>query len=120
MNLAELQRKGACVDRSPVRRSITWTHTDEAGHETTDTFDVWVLRLSFGVIDRLSKTDDDAERSRNAELIAASIRLGEKAEEAIPYDVAYSLQMSLALELVRAIGEVNRLKPEEDSGVPKD
>lgn len=119
MKLAELQRKGACIDRSPVRRTITWTHTEPDGQETTDTFDVSVLRLSFGVIDRLSRTDD-ADRSRNAELIAASIRLGENAEEIIPYDVAYSLQMSLALELVRAIGEVNRLKPEEDNGAPKD
>jgi hypothetical protein len=119
VNLAELKSKGACVDRAPVRKAVTWKHKTEAGEEITDTFDVWVQRLSFGVIDRLTKTED-GDRSRNAELIAASIRLGEHAEEAFPYDAAYSLQTSLALELVRAIGEVNRLTAAEESDGPKD
>jgi hypothetical protein len=119
MNLAELKSKGACVDLAPVRRSVSWTHKDESGEEITDIFDVWVRRLSFGAIDRLSKTDE-AERSRNAELIAACIRLGEHAEEAMPYDVAYSLHTSLAIELVRAIGEVNRLNEAEVGDSPKD
>lgn len=119
MNLAEFKSKGACVDRAPVRRTINWTHKDEHGEETTDTFDVWVQRLSFGVIDRLSKAED-SDRSRNAELISASIRLGEHAEEAMPYDIAYSLHTSLALELVRAVGEVNRLAATEGDDAPKD
>jgi hypothetical protein len=119
VNLAEFKAKGTCVDLAPVRQSITWTHKDESGNEISDTFDVWVQRLSFGVIDRLSKTEE-ADRSRNAELIAASIRLGEHAEEALPYEVAYSLHTSLALELVRAVGQVNRLKATEESDSPKD
>lgn len=119
MKLAELKSKGACVDRAPVRKTINWKHKTESGEEVTDTFDVYVQRLSFGVIDRLSKTEE-GERSRNAELIASSIRLGEHAEEAFPYDVAYSLQTSLALELVRVIGEVNRLTAAEESDGPKD
>lgn len=119
MNLAELKAKGACVDIAPVRRTIRWTHTGENGEEITDTFDVWVRRLSFGLVDRLSKTDE-SDRSRNAELIAASIRLGDHAEEAMPYDVAFSLHTSLAIELVRAVGEVNRLKQSEDDDGPKD
>lgn len=119
MNLAELKSKGACVDRAPVRKTIHWTHKTESGEEITDTFDVWVQRLSFGVIDRLTKTEE-GDRSRNAELIAASIRLGEHAEEAMPYDVAYALHTALALELVRAIGEVNRLAPVEEGADPKD
>lgn len=119
MNLAEFKSKGACVDTAPVRRTVSWSHTDERGEQMTDTFDVWVRRLSFGSIDRLSKTDD-SDRSRNAELIAASIRLGENAEEALPYDVAFSLHTTLAIELVRVIGEVNRLTRTEDDAVPKD
>lgn len=119
MNLAELKSKGACVDRAPVRKTINWVHKNDSGEEVTDTFDVWVLRMSFGLIDRLTKTED-GDRSRNAELIAASIRLGEHGEEVFPYDVAYSLQTSLALELVRAIGEVNRLSAAEESDGPKD
>lgn len=118
MNLAELKSKGACVDRAPVRKTVQWKHRTESGEEVTDTFDVWIQRLSFGVIDRLTKVED-GDRSRNAELISASVRLGENAEEAFPYDVAFSLQTSLALELVRAIGEVNRLTAEESDG-PKD
>lgn len=118
MNLAEFKSKGACVDIAPLRRTISWSHVDEHGEQITTTFDVWVRRLSFGTIDRLSKTDE-GDRSRNAELIAASIRLGEHAEEAMPYDVAFSLHTSLAIELVRVIGEVNRLARTEDSDAPK-
>jgi hypothetical protein len=112
MNLTEFKAKGACVDIAPVRRTVRWSHVDERGEPITDTFDVWVQRLSFGTIDRLSKS--------NAELIAASIRLGANAEEELPYDVAFSLHTSLAIELVRLVGEVNRLAPTEDDGVPKD
>jgi hypothetical protein len=119
MNLTEFKAKGACVDIAPVRRTVRWSHVDERGEPITDTFDVWVQRLSFGTIDRLSKSDD-GDRSRNAELIAASIRLGANAEEELPYDVAFSLHTSLAIELVRLVGEVNRLAPTEDDGVPKD
>lgn len=119
MNLAEFKAKGACVDLAPVQRSINWSHTDEDGEEITDNFTVWVQRLSFGVVDRMSKATD-SDRSRNAELIAACIRLGAHAEETFPYDVAYSLHTSLAVELVRAIGEVNRMKPAEEVDGPKD
>jgi len=119
MNLAEFKSKGVCVDLAPIRKTITWSHPDEHGQQITDTFDVWVRRLSFGAVDRLSKTEDN-DRSRNAELIAASIRLGEHAEETLPYDVAYSLHTSLAIELVRVVGEVNRLTPVEEVDGPKD
>lgn len=119
MNLKELQARGACVDMSPVKRSVTWRHVDEkTGEQLTDTFDVWVTRLSFGVIDRMGYARQ-SKRSQNAELIAASIRLGENAEEVIPYEVAYSLDPALALELVRAAGEVNKLKKEEGTTGPK-
>ncbi len=119
MNLAEFKARGACVDIAPVRRTITWAHLDEHGQEIVDTFDVWIRRLSFGLVDRLSKTEE-SERSRNAELIAASIRLGEHAEEALPYDVAFALHTSLAIELVKAVSEVNRLTlTEEEVAVPK-
>lgn len=113
LKLADLKARGACVDTAPVRRSVTWLHTVN-GEEITDTFDVWVTRVSFGTIDRMSAAQQ-SERSRNAELIAASIRLGEHAEEEVTYDIAYSLHPMLALELVRAVGEVNRLKVDQDT-----
>jgi hypothetical protein len=119
MNLADLKAKGGCIDLAPVRKSITWKHTGESGEEVTDTFDVWVVRLSFGAIDRLSKINS-TERSSNAELIAASIRLGDKGEERLSYDIAYSLDASLALELVRAVAEINKLNEREESDSPKD
>jgi hypothetical protein len=119
MNLAEFKSKGACVDTAPLRRTISWSRPDEHGETITDTFEVWVRRLSFGTIDRLSKTDE-GDRSRNAELIAASIRLGDNAEEAFPYDVAFNLHTSLAIELVKVVGEVNRLTTTEDEKAPKD
>lgn len=119
MNLTELKAMGAVVDLAPVRKSVEWTHKDEHGEERTVTFDVFITRLSFGMIDRLSKVNS-ADRSSNAELIAASVRLGEDAEERMPYDIAFSLHPSLALELVRAIGEVNKLATPEESDNPKD
>lgn len=119
MKLSELKAKGGCIDQAPVRKTVTWKHTGETGEEVTDTFDIWVVRLSFGVIDRLSKIDS-TERSSNAELIAASVRLGDQAEERLTYEVAYSLQASLALELVRAVAEVNKLNETEERDGPKD
>ena len=119
MKLADLKAKGGCIDLTPVRKSITWKHTDESGAEATDTFDIWVSRLSFGVIDRLSKVNS-TERSSNAELIAASVRLGDTGEERLTYEVAYSLNASLALELVRAVAEVNKLNEMEERDGPKD
>lgn len=118
MNLAQLKAKGAVIDSAPVRKTITWKHTDEKGDEVTDSFDVWVLRMSFGVIDRLSNAEQ-SERSRNAELISASVRLGDNADEVMPYDIAYRLHTSLAIELVRAVSEVNRFKLPEESADPK-
>lgn len=118
MKLADLKAKGGCIDPAPVRKTITWKHTVENGEEVTDTFDIWVTRLSFGVIDRLSKVNS-TDRSSNAELIAASVRLGESGDEPLTYEIAYSLNAALALELVRAVAEVNRLNETEDSGGPK-
>lgn len=119
MKLADLKAKGGCIDQAPVRKSVTWKHTGEGGEEATDTFDIWVSRLSFGVIDRLSKINS-TERSSNAELIAASVRLGENGEERLTYEIAYSLNASLALELVRAVAEVNKLNETEERDGPKD
>ena len=119
MNLADLQARGACVDMSPVKRSVTWQHVDKkTGEPITDTFDVWVTRLSFGAIDRMGYARQ-SKRSQNAELIAACIRLGENAEEAIPYEVAYSLDEALAVELLRAASEVNKLRKQEATPSPK-
>jgi hypothetical protein len=119
MKLADLKAKGGCIDLTPVRKSVTWKHIDEGGEEVIDTFDVWVSRLSFGVIDRLSKLNS-TERSSNAELIAASVRLGDNGEERLTYEIAYGLNPSLALELVRAVADVNKLNETEERDSPKD
>lgn len=103
MDLRELKAKGGFVSAEPVAQEVTWKHSDEDGdHE--DKFDVYVVRQSFGAIEKLFTGSD--ERSRSASFIAQCIRLGDK-KEAMSYDDAYMLDPGLASVLVEAINKVN-------------
>lgn len=123
MNLKELKARGGFVSPAPVKKSVTWKHVDDNGVEQEDTFDVWVVRLSYGMIDSLYSGED--ARSRNAALISEAVRLGESGKERFTYQDAYQLQPSLARALMLACAEVNALpkpkdKEEEGADDPKD
>lgn len=124
MNLKELRSRGGFVSVAPVRKSVTWKRLDEAGVEQSDTFDIWVVKLSFGMIETISAPEE--KRARNAALIHEAVRLGDDGKERFTYQDAYQLQPSLARALIVAVAEVNKLpKPkdgdeEEESLDPKD
>ena len=104
-SLKELKAKGALISGAPVPADIEWTHVGEDGQEVTDKFKVFVIRQSFGVIDRIFSGEND--RSRSAKFISECIRLGEKANEQISYDDAFQLDPGLAAAFVDAINRVN-------------
>lgn len=114
MNLKQLRERGGFVSAKPVKKSVTWKQVDDLSGAGEDvTFDVWVSKLSFGMIESLATAPD--RRSRNAALIAEAIRLGDEGKDALSYQDAYQLKPSLARALVIAIAEVNALpKPKED------
>jgi hypothetical protein len=110
MDLFALKNLGAFVSSVPVKRTVTWARKDDEGVDQTTTFDIHVKRIAFGDIERIYHDKEDAERSRTAALIAASILFGEQADQPISYEDAYQLAPSLAHVLNTAIAEVNGTK----------
>ena len=92
MNIEQLRTAGAFVDSAPVKTSITWKE-----HQ----FDVHILRLSFGDMERIS-----ASGNSTVNLIANAILLGEEKQPITPEDAA-RLDISLAAKLIEAVNEVN-------------
>lgn len=108
MKLDQLKSRGAFITGQPVRKTITWVHADpENGEEMTDTFDVFVRRLSFGDVERIYLAGTEGEqRSRSAALISARLLLGDNADERITYEDAYQLDPGLAAKFLEAIAQV--------------
>lgn len=104
MLLKDLIDKGGFVSAEPVKKSIEWVH-DVDGSEVTDKFDVWILKQSFGHMERVWSGPDD--KSRSAALISECVRFGENAEERLTYDQAFNLHPGLATVLMVAFNEVN-------------
>lgn len=109
MNLDGLRAAGAVISDAPVRREITWTRPVD-GVEKTDTFDVHVRPVAFGIMEAALRSRSDDERSINAAFIAQCVLLGDGPEfEHFEYSDAYWLEPSLAHALLTAIREVNGL-----------
>lgn len=107
MNLKQLKAKGGIVDGALVKKEVTWVHADHAtGKDVADKFTVHIRRQSFGVIERLF-APDEAEQSRNAKYIAASVLLGDDGNEALSYEDAFSLESSLGFAILAAVNEAN-------------
>lgn len=116
MDLTQLKAKGAFVTTDAALEPIVWTHRTPDGTELTDTFDVHVLRVSFGVLERAGKQENSASA-----LIAACVRFGEDGDEAMTYEEACALDPGLAAKLVEAVNRVNRVgDKEEDEDEGKD
>lgn len=75
--------------------------------------DVFVKKVSFYDFEKIYVNPSNEFDSQSAALIAACIRLGEKGDEMLPYDVACQLHPSLGISLVTAINEVNKNTGEE-------
>lgn len=106
MKLAELKAAGGFVNGEPIKTHIRW---ERPGKEAVE-FDIHIRRLSFGEFERIYIDPKDKDRSRTASLIAASVLLGEKADEPLTYKDAFQLEPKLASALVKAINEVGRPK----------
>lgn len=107
MNLKQLKAKGGVLDGALIKKQVTWVHLDsKTGKSITDKFTVHVRRQSFGVIERLF-APDEAEQSRNAKYIAASVMLGAEGDEALSYEDAFNLESSLGFAILTAVNEAN-------------
>lgn len=95
MNLQQLRESGGIVPSEPIKKTVKWRN---------DTFNVFVVRQSFGSVEQLVQEVD--VNSRTAALIASFIRLGDDASEKMTYEDAYQLHPELAGEFVRVINEV--------------
>jgi hypothetical protein len=114
MNLKELREHGGFVSAKPVKTSVTWKRTDDLSGESKEiTFDVYIRKLSFGMIEETMTTPD--KRSRNALLISEAVGLGKDGKDRMTYAEAYQLQPSLARELYIAVAKANALPtPKKD------
>ena len=107
MNLKQLKAKGGIVDGALVKKEVTWAHLDlKTGKAVTDKFTVHVRRQSFGVIERLF-APDEAEQSRNAKYISASVLLGAEGDDVLSYEDAFNLESSLGFAILTAVNEAN-------------
>lgn len=109
MKLEQLIARGGFVSPEPVKVHVKWERPDpETGETLTDEFDVFVMRRSFGSVERLFTNGDD--KSKSALLLSECIRLGENGEERLSYEQAYQLDPSLASELIGAYNSVHTAK----------
>lgn len=100
LTLAGIADAGGFVDTAPVAKRIEWRLGGKL-HKGR----VFVVRQPFGAVESVLQGDFD--RSRAAQLISMSIRLGDDAREQLSYDQAYGLHPALAWALTAAINEVN-------------
>jgi hypothetical protein len=127
MNLQELKARGGFVSSEPVKKSVTWKHETADGQEIDDKFYIYVVRQSFGSVEKLLTGIND--RSKTAAFISACVRFMANTDEAkeyekkraddptmpvrldllesMSYEDAYQLEPSLAGALVVAINDVN-------------
>jgi hypothetical protein len=127
MDLKQLQASGAFIESPPEPQEVTWVHLDkETGEEKTETFQVFVKRLSVALMDRIITPPDSPKGkkavpfSRSSALIAAGVLLGDGKGgfQEIPYNMARVMEYSLAEAMLLAFNKVNRRRggDEEEEG----
>lgn len=103
---------GLCLDQRK-KDTIEWNIQDENGNEKKKLYEVWVRKLSYGEMERAVKSE-----SYTAAMISAGIRLGEKGDEAFDYDMALSLDLILANQLITAVHKFNGAKTNKEEKEP--
>lgn len=93
MNLAQLKAAGAYITAEPVTHEIRWKD---------QTFNVHIRRMAYAEVEAIM----NAEGSKNAALVAASVLLGEDLEPITTADVE-RFDPQLVFALVAGINKVN-------------
>jgi hypothetical protein len=108
-NLAQLKAAGGIVSREPVKKEVTWDHFSPEGEELHDTFDVYIVKPSFGSMLSIGKVTD---REQLALTLSKTIMLeNDKGKpEYLAYEDAMQLDPSLAMTLLGAVREVTEPK----------
>lgn len=115
MKLSELKAKGGFVSAGLVKRSVTWERRVD-GEDKSDTFDVFVKRQSFGVVESIWSTPEG--KSRSAEYISQCVFLGAKGDERLTHDDALALDPGLAAVLINAANAVNGTGKDAEKNSP--
>ena len=108
-NMTQLKAAGGVVSRDPVKKEVVWDHVSPDGEDMHDTFDVWIMKPSFGSVLSIGK---DADREQLALSLSKTVMLeNDKGKpEFMPYEVAMQLDPSLAMVLLGAVREVTEPK----------
>lgn len=106
MNLEQLKKKGGVVANVLVEKEVEWKHLDAKGKEVTEKFKVHVRRHTFGNMEGMF-AGTDAEVSKNARYLSASIMLGDEGTEELPFADAANLDPALGFALLTVVNEVN-------------
>ena len=122
MDLKQLQATGAFIDSPPEPQEVTWVHIDKEGKEQSETFTVYVKKLSVALMDRIitepptPKGKAVQPYSRTSALIAAGVVLsdGKDGFQEIPYGMARKMHYALAEAMLGAFNKVNRRRAEEE------
>ena len=121
MNLDDIIAKGGLAPAEPVKRTIKWKRTDEAGNVDEVAFDVFVKRHSAVSIQRAT-THLQSEDGWPT-LLAESLLFGPDAKQRMTLDQARELVPELYGPLIAAVVEVNGLATkavaEKNSQPPK-
>lgn len=124
-DLKDLEDRGGFVPPDPFKVPVTWKHKDELGAEVTDTFEVFVVRKSAATINRakdiarsIKKGGDLDELDMEAVIVSSFIRLGEKADQRISYEMALRLDEDLQHELIRAVNSCFDGKADPKNSAP--
>lgn len=105
-SLSQLRSAGGILSREPVVVTGTWKHNGPDGEEIEDTFDVGVIKVSFGDMADLFKEKD---REQLAVSLSKSVMFAnEKGKlELLSYDDAYRLEPSLGMAILEVVRQVN-------------
>lgn len=103
-SLADLKKAGGFVPDAPVEKTITFKTPE--GEEVSAK--IHVRKLGVAAYEELFGPEG-ISKSRTANAIHIGIRLG-NGKEVIPYDLAESMDTSLATAMMAAFNEVNARK----------